>query len=147
MKHIIIAITTAHVFLMILSISHDLSAQSSSYKVIVNKTNPVSSVEKDALSRYFLKKNTNWSHGPKILPVDQRASSAVRKKFSKDILGRSANAIKSYWQQQIFSGRNVPPPTKSSDSGVIAYVTSHRGAIGYVSSAADTSKVKVIQIR
>ena len=44
-----------------------------------------------------------------------------------------AAAIVAFWQQQIFSGRDVPPAEKASEKDVIAYVKDHEGAVGYVS--------------
>jgi hypothetical protein len=32
-----------------------------------------------------------------------------REGFSKEVHGRSVTAIKSFWNQQIFAGRQVPP--------------------------------------
>lgn len=65
--------------------------------------------------------------------MDQEGA-AIRESFSRVIHGRSANQIAAYWQQQIFSGRNIPPEQRSSDDEVIAYVSSTPGAIGYVST-------------
>ena len=87
-----------------------------------------------------------WSDGTKVLPVDQSTSSSVRSDFSKSIHGKPVSSIESYWQRRIFSGRGVPPPEKKSDKQVINYVKDNPGAIGYVSSKAKLSGVKVIRI-
>ena len=50
---------------------------------------------------------------------------------------RSVAAVKSYWQQVIFSGRGVPPPELETDEAVLRFVARHPGAIGYVSGSAD----------
>ena len=64
------------------------------------------------------------------------------------MLHKSVSAVKSYWQQQIFSGRGVPPTERSTDSEVLAYVRSNPNAIGYVSSAAALGgSVKVVTVR
>ena len=57
------------------------------------------------------------------------------------------SAIESYWRQQIYSGRGVPPPVKATDADVVAFVAANPGGIGYVSAAADTAGVKVVEIR
>jgi hypothetical protein len=56
-------------------------------------------------------------------------------------------AVKSYWQQVIFSGRGVPPPELESDEAVIRYVLRFPGAVGYVSGTADVRGVKVLAVR
>jgi ABC-type phosphate transport system substrate-binding protein len=117
------------------------------FKVVVNEANPSYTVSKQQLSNIFMKKTGTWSDGQQALPVDQAVSSSTRHGFSKVIFGRDANAIKSYWQRQIFSGRGVPPPEKASDDEVLAFVKANPGAIGYVSSNADVgSGVKVLEI-
>jgi hypothetical protein len=60
---------------------------------------------------------------------------------------RSAAAIRSYWQQRIFTGRGVPPPELESDAAVLRYVQTHRGGVGYVSEAVPLSGVNVITVR
>ena len=124
-----------------------LEAQDSSFKIIANASNPVSSLTRAQVSRLFLKKTSAWENGQKVYPVDQKSTSSVRAKFSKGIHGKKVSAIKSYWQQQIFSGRGVPPSEKTSDEQVLNYVRETTGAIGYVSAGATTNGVKVIKIR
>ena len=52
----------------------------------------------------------------------------------------------SFWQQQIFAGKDVPPDTKASDADVIAFVSATPGAIGYVSAGAAVAGVKVVKV-
>src|SRR5262245_29898277 len=81
-----------------------------SFRIIVNPGNPATTVDRRFLADTFLKKVTRWPNGDLIRPVDQNADSAVRRRFSDDVIERSVEAVRSYWQQQIFSGREVPPP-------------------------------------
>ena len=122
-------------------------ASGQEFKIVVNQTNSSETISKQELDDIFLKKTGTWSNGRPVIPVDQTASSSTREGFSKAIFGREVNSIKSHWQRQIFSGRGVPPPEKSSDDEVLAFVRVNSGAIGYVSSAADIgSGVKVLEI-
>jgi hypothetical protein len=110
------------------------------YQVIVNEANPVKSLDADTVSRLFLKKTTtwddaSWENGGKVLPVDRRSDSAVREEFTREVHQRSVAAVKSYWQQMIFSGRDVPPPEKDSAAEVIEFVRANPGAIGYIESS------------
>jgi ABC-type phosphate transport system substrate-binding protein len=111
-------------------------ASAADFKVVVNASNPTASLGAAQLGRLFLKKDTRWESGETVEPVDQSAKSTVRAAFSTDVHHKDVGSIKSYWQQQIFSGRGTPPPEMSSDAEVLAFVRSHAGAIGYVSSAA-----------
>ena len=56
-------------------------------------------------------------------------------------------AVKSYWQQMLFSGRDVAPPEMDSEDGVVSYVLRHPGSIGYVGSSANVGGAKVITLR
>ena len=117
------------------------------YRVIVHPDNPSTSVTRDFLIDAFLKRTTRWGDGETIRPVDQRSDSLVRRRFSESILQRSVAAVKSYWQQRIFSGRELPPPELDSDEAVVGYVLKHRGALGYVSGSAKLEQAKVVQIQ
>ncbi len=136
-------VCTIAVFLILASVN--VWAQAKSYKVIVNPSNPVSSMSRDDVSRIFLKKTTKFSDGRGASPVDLPVNSPTRESFSKDIHGKSSSAVDAYWQQLIFSGRDIPPPQKS-ESGVLEFVRSNGNAIGYVLPGADTAGVKVINV-
>jgi len=123
------------------------AAAESEFKVIVNESNPTDSLDKDKISRLFLKKETKWEGGQQVLPVDQSEGSKVREAFTKEVHNKKVSAVNSYWQQMIFTGRAVPPPKKGSDEEVVEYVKSHPGAIGYVSSSASTEEVKVLKVK
>ena len=122
------------------------TAQAASYKLIVNNSVSLNSLSKKAASDLFLKKTTKWENGSTVAPVDQLESSNTREGFSKAVHGKTAAAVKSYWNQQIFSGRDVPPVEKKSDAEVLSFVRSNPGAIGYVSEAASVEGVRVVSI-
>jgi len=143
MKHFFNILIILGIFLMIGTI---FSQSETSYKVIVNKDNPISELSKDKVSKLFLKKTKKWDNGDKVNPVDLFSDSSIRKSFSTGIYKKSVSAIKAYWQKQIFSGKGIPPAEKNSNNEVVAYVKSKSGAIGYVSSNTNTNSVKVVKI-
>jgi len=118
------------------------------YKVVVNSANTVSTLSRDSLSRIFLKKTTTWPNGQTAAPVDQATNAPSRRAFSKAILGRAPYEVAAYWNQMIFSGRGLPPPTKASDSEVLAFVRNNVNAIGYVAGDAKLGEgVKVVTVQ
>jgi ABC-type phosphate transport system substrate-binding protein len=117
------------------------------FRVIVNPDNPSAALNRDFLTDAFLKRTTRWNDGETIHPVDQRSDSVVRRRFSDSVLQRSVAAVKSYWQQRIFSGRDLPPPELDSDDAVVSYVVKHRGAVGYVSGTAKLDRAKSVAIQ
>ena|SRR5689334_5941951 len=121
---------------LVLGTSRMAQAQGESgYRVVVNQKNSIASMSRDELSRLFLKKTTSWSNGQTVAIVDRAEASDVRQKFTEDVHQRQVRAVKRYWQQMIFGGRAVPPPEKSSDDEVLAFVRSNPNAIGYVSAS------------
>ena len=104
------------------------AARAQGYVVVVNAASAVTSISKADLSNVFLKKSA------KLSAVDQAKGAAIRDAFSKAVHGRPAAAIATYWQQQIFSGKDVPPPEKSSDADVLAFVKSTPNGVGYVAA-------------
>jgi ABC-type phosphate transport system substrate-binding protein len=117
------------------------------YVVVVNATNPVTSIKKDRVNGLFLKRIARWDNGSPVLPVNLDRASATREAFSRAVHGKSVNAIESNWQQQIFAGREAPPAQRNGDAEVLAFVRANPGAIGYVSESASLgSDVKAIPI-
>ncbi len=117
-----------------------------SYRVITNPGNPVTSLSRTQVSRLLLKKVTKWDSGQQVQAVDQGGAETVREVFTKEIHGRSVVSIKRFWQRQIFTGKDVPPPELGSDREVVDFVSKNAGAIGYVSTGASLDGVKAVDI-
>jgi len=121
--------------------------ESDPFLVIVNSRNPLRSVPREFLEGAFLKKVSRWDDGEAIRPVDQGPALRARGSFSRLVLKRSVAAVKSYWLQRIFAGRDTPPPELDSDEAVIRYVRTHHGAVGYVSADRNLDGTKTLTIR
>ena len=117
------------------------------FRIVVHASNAARSVERSFLADALLKKVTRWEHGETIRPADLLPATAARRAFSERVLKRSVGAVRSYWQQKIFSGRDVPPPELASDDEVLVFVAKNPGAVGYVSGAAKLKGVKELQIK
>jgi ABC-type phosphate transport system substrate-binding protein len=117
------------------------------YQVIVHPRNGVGSVDRKFLEDAFLKKITAWPNDDVIRPADLAPDSPVRRAFTRDVLNRSVEAVKGYWQQRIFSGRDVPPPEFQRDEEVVQFVLKHEGGVGYVSGTADVDGCRVLVVR
>lgn len=131
--------------LFLMLVSSSTWAQTKSYKVIVNPSNRLTSISYENVSRIFLKKTFKFPNGLSASPIDLPGNSAIREQFSEDVHGKSASDVEGYWKQLIFSGRDIPPVEKN-EKGVLDFVRSNEGAIGYVSSTTDTSGVKVVLV-
>jgi ABC-type phosphate transport system substrate-binding protein len=117
------------------------------YLLIVNPGNAATALDRGFLEDVFLKKVTRWPNDDGIRPADLTSGSAVRQRFTEDVLKRSVDAVKGYWQQRIFSGRDVPPPEFEADDDVVKFVLKYPGAIAYVSASANLNGSKVVAVR
>lgn len=115
------------------------------YRVVVNPSNPVSSLSRTQVSKLFLEK-TNWDDGNAAAPVDQLPTSPVREGFSRDVLGLPVPAAIEKMREVSKAAGVTPTPSMASDRDVLAYVRLKPGAIGYVSLAADVTGVKVVAV-
>jgi ABC-type phosphate transport system substrate-binding protein len=122
-------------------------AQDVKFKVIANPDNPVTSVSRGFLREAFLKKSTEWDGGEAILPVDLSWRFPERGAFTEQVLQKTPSQVKAYWNQQIFSGKGVPPPETDSPRAVIAYVLANPGAIGYIPANVDHVGAKVLLVQ
>jgi hypothetical protein len=121
-------------------------AQDGAFKVIGHAGTTPDSVTTRDLARIFLKQKSRWPSGQSAEPVDQKSNVTLRETFADRVLDRSLAMVESYWQAQVFSGRNTPPTALASDAAVVDYVRSHPGAVGYVSRSAPTDGVKTISV-
>ena len=124
-----------------------MAGEPGGFRLVVNAQSTAEPLDRAFVADVFLKKVTRWPDGEAIRAVDLRFDAPTRQEFSERVLQRSPAAVRNYWQQRIFTGRGVPPPELASDEAVLAYVREHRGAVGYVSAGAETSSVKVLELR
>jgi ABC-type phosphate transport system substrate-binding protein len=117
------------------------------FVIIVHPNNRNTVVDRKFVEDAFLKKVTRWPDDALIRPVDLPQSSEVRRRFSGDVLKRSVDAVRGYWQQRIFSGRDVPPPELDTDDDVVNYVIKNEGAVGYVSGGAARGSARTVTVR
>ena len=116
--------------------------------VVVNAANRLEQIDRDQLSSIFLKRVARWPNGEPVDPVDLAPTLLPRVHFSASVHKRSVGAVLAFWQQQIFSGRDVPPVEKRTERDVIEYVAEHVDAVGYVTASIDLpANVKVIEVR
>ena len=117
------------------------------YRVIVHPSNPTAMMTREQLADLYLKKQTAWPDGSPIQPVEPPEKSRTRTYFLYDVMnGRSALALKAFWQKKASSGR-TPPAEKASEEEVVAFVKTTPGAIGYVAPTTAVAGVKVLEVK
>lgn len=111
--------------------------------VIVNSANPDTAITKKVAKKIFMGKASSTGSA-EVIPVDQEEGSQIRGLYYSKVANKSRGKMKSYWSKMIFSGKAVPPEVVIGDAAVIAWVSKHKDAIGYVDSQSVSGEVKVI---
>ena len=123
------------------------TASAQEIKIVANSAVGVSDITTDLASKIFLKQAAKFADGSPATPIYQAKTTPARIAFDKVVLGKTVAAVETFWQGQIFSGKDTPPASKASDDDVIAFVKATPGGIGYVSGAASTAGVKVLVLK
>jgi ABC-type phosphate transport system substrate-binding protein len=123
-----------------------VAEEEADFVIIASPGRPEVSLQREELSRIFLRKQPLWPEGGDAEPIDQDPEQPVRERFTKFVHQRQLKSILLYWQQQIFSGRGYPPVMVRSDTAVVEYVARAPRAIGYVSRGTRLDGVKALRI-
>jgi len=115
-------------------------------RVIVNPQVKGNMISRAALTQIFLKQAPRYADGVTAQPVDQSVKSPVRTAFSSRVLGQAILEVQVYWHRKMSQGV-TPPPVRTSDEDVVAFVAQTPGAIGYVSSVTELPEtVRAIEV-
>lgn len=121
-------------------------AHAESVAVIVNKNNPTTSLSQATIADMYRGEILNWKEGDRIKLVNREISADTRKVFYLHALNAKPD--------QVFYRQGTPVPVQSvierSDEGVVRFVGTIEGAIGYVSlsrlKAMNDGQVKMILV-
>jgi periplasmic binding family protein len=117
------------------------------FVVIVHPANEIATISRKHLADLFLKKVTHWPDGTAVHPVEPPEASLARAYFLSDVMGgRSAFAMKTFWNRRVLSGREVPPIEKGSEDEVVAFVRATPGAVGYVLATTPPTGVRIVEL-
>jgi hypothetical protein len=105
------------------------------FVVVVNQASPVSHLGRAEISKLFLKRTPGWSGGMAAAPCDLSGTSPVRKAFSERVHGKPVWVVVAFWQQEIASGRSVPPVVCPSEQAALQAVRDNPGGVAYVSES------------
>ena len=120
-----------------------LSAHAQRLLVIASPLVSENTMSIKELTDIYLMRKPYWSNGIRVIPVNREVTSAVREKFSKDVFNLSPQQMSDYWNRLRFQGK-LPPSVQNSDEGVLNFVRSIPGAIGYVRADHVPRDVKVM---
>ena len=113
--------------------------------IVANKDVPANSLAANDVKQIFLGNKTSWDNGDKIVFVVQDRTDAGDA-FLKAYVQKSVSQYENYWKKQVFTGKGKAPQSFESDQAVVEFVAQTPGAVGYVSSGADTRNVKTVAV-
>lgn len=116
------------------------------FAVVVNKENPVATLDRDEVKKIFLGRKTFWPNGQSIDLVLQ-ADGEVHQDFVRAILHKSPRQFEMYWKLALFSGTGIPPKQQPGDQAVKAAVAANPKMIGYIDIRQLDATVKKIELK
>ena len=120
-------------------------AAAAEFKVVANPSVKASEISIDDLKGVFLATKTSLPDGSQVEPVLAKAG-AAHEAFLKD-LGKTGPALSTYYRSLVFTGKGSMPKICATDAEVIEYVSKTKGAIGYVSAAANAAGTKTLDVK
>ncbi|MBF0435470.1 MAG: hypothetical protein HQL77_08875 [Magnetococcales bacterium] len=107
-------------------------ADSADVVVIVNKSNPVTSMSSAQVSDLYLGRSRTFPDGSIAHVIDHAREAPLREEFFRRINGMPLNKVNTFWARLAVSGQIMPPVTKTNSGDVILAVQEDSKAIGYV---------------
>lgn len=114
--------------------------------IVVNNTVTVSEISKSDVRDIFTGAATTFKNGSRALPATLK-SGPLHEEFLKSYVGKDNTAFRAAWRATLFAGQATIPPSFDTEADLIDYVASKPGAIGYVSTAPASGKVKSLTVK
>ena len=101
--------------------------------ILVNSRNPVDSLNKEQVKRYFLLVEKKWPSGEKVNPLGLKDDLPTKSNFISSVLNLSRSAYSRHWLSAKQRTGEVEPRRVKSERYVSRIVGSGLNSIGYVS--------------
>jgi ABC-type phosphate transport system substrate-binding protein len=123
-----------------------VSARAADEVFIVNPQGADAELSVDNLKAVLLGTKTKWDGGG-LIKLAVLTAGPVHDKVIQDHTQRSADQFDKYWKKLVFTGKGFMPMQAADEAALIDYVAKTPGALGYVSAASVTDRVKVIPVK
>nr|WP_237440540.1 hypothetical protein [Alcanivorax sp. DP30] len=111
--------------------------------VVVSADSTIGTLSKSQVRQLFNGQLRRVS-GVAVKPLDLPGGGATRDDFYRQVIGKSAEQMKSYWARMIFTGRGMPPREVSSERELGMLVISDPAFVGYLEETRVPSGMKVV---
>ena len=119
------------------------SASAEQLRIIANRSVPVATLDAGTVKKIYLGKLKVWDNGMKVVFV-KLGDGPSTDAFLRSYVKKNASSFKRYWKKKVFTGGGNAPKVFEKERDLVAYVETTKGAIGYVSSKAQTEQVKIL---
>ncbi len=131
--------------LLILILMLPASVSAADFAIIVNRDNPLESLEISEVKKIFLGKKNFWANGDSI-DVLLQEEGETHQSFVQNVLDKSPRQFQMYWKRELFSGTGIPPRRHPDDQSVKASVVADPGAIGYIDTRWLDTSIKQLRL-
>ena len=114
-------------------------------QIIANASVAAGELSAADVKEIFLGAKTSVAGGD-VAPVLARGG-AAHDAFLAAYVGKSDQGLRNHFKALVFTGKGSMPKSFDSDAEIVKYVSSTRGAIGYVSGSVDPGAAKKIAVR
>lgn len=114
--------------------------------VIANSQVRDETLTQKELKMIYLGKKIKWGDGTKIVFVTQDEN-RVHQEFLDLYVGKTPSQFRYFWKKNLFSGSGMPPKNFDSQEALVRFVSSTKGAIGYIEGNPEAANIKTITIR
>ncbi|HEY0190694.1 MAG TPA: hypothetical protein VGC42_06185 [Kofleriaceae bacterium] len=96
------------------------------------------------LEDLFLRRQTQWSDGDRVIPLNAPPDAAPRQAFDRAVLAMSPDEVARYWLDQRIRGAGSAPREVGEVALTIKLVTKLKAAVGYVPAFAALEGVRIV---
>ncbi|MBI5559393.1 MAG: substrate-binding domain-containing protein [Deltaproteobacteria bacterium] len=132
--------------LLLLVLPWPAAVAAADFVVVVNKENPVETLDRSEVKNIFLGKKTFWPNG-QVIDVILQDEGEVHQGFVLEILRKTPAQFQLYWKLALFSGTGIPPDQQPDSQAVKAAIAANPKMIGYIDVQQLDDSVKKIELK
>ena len=115
--------------------------------VVVNKSNPQETITTSDLRQMMLGDKTKWPDGKKVTAVATGGDSRERALMLKTVCKMSEPALKRYFMQAVFTGKDVAQPQDVASAAALKQLIARTpGAVGCIFASEADDTVKILKV-
>lgn len=112
--------------------------------VIVSNQSTVTELTKEQVVDIYKGTVKTFPNGQQAIPLDLAKGETSRELFLSKVIERTEDQVRSYWAQQIFTGKGKPPQTMDEEEEMLMNVADNPNMVGYIDSSNVDESVKVV---